>query len=102
MLDFAAQRQGADSRITWRQADALKLPFDDAAFDVLCCQFGAMFFPDRVAGYAEAYRVLKPRGHFDFSVWDRIEENDFADEVTKAVAAIFPNDPPRFLARTPH
>jgi ubiquinone/menaquinone biosynthesis C-methylase UbiE len=102
MLDFAAQSQGADSRITWRQADALKLPFDGAAFDVVCCQFGAMFFPDRVAGYAEAYRVLKPRGHFDFSVWDRIEENDFADEVTKAVAAIFPNDPPRFLARTPH
>jgi ubiquinone/menaquinone biosynthesis C-methylase UbiE len=102
MLDYAAKRQGADSRITWRQADALKLPFDDASFDVVCCQFGAMFFPDRVAGFAEAHRVLKPRGHFDFSVWDRIEENDFADDVTKAVSVIFPNDPPRFLARTPH
>jgi ubiquinone/menaquinone biosynthesis C-methylase UbiE len=102
MLDYAAKRQGADSRITWRQADALKLPFEDASFDVVYCQFGAMFFPDRVAGYAEAHRVLRPGGHFEFSVWDRIEENDFADDVTKAVATIFPNDPPRFLARTPH
>ena len=54
MLDHAAQRQGADARIEWRQADALSLPFGDASFDAVCCQFGAMFFPDRVAGYAEA------------------------------------------------
>lgn len=102
MLDYAASRQGADSRLTWRQADALALPFDDAAFDVVCCQFGAMFFPDRVAGYAEARRVLKANGRFVFSVWDRIEENTFADDVTNAVATLFPHDPPRFLARTPH
>lgn len=102
MLDYAAARQGTDGRIEWRHADALHLPFDDASFDVVCCQFGAMFFPDRVAGYAEARRVLKPGGRFVFSVWDRIEENAFADEVTQAVAALFPHDPPRFLARTPH
>lgn len=102
MLDYAANRQGPDARIEWRQADALGLPFEDASFDVVCCQFGAMFFPDRVAGYAEARRVLRPRGRFVFSVWDRIEENVFADEVTRAVATLFPHDPPRFLARTPH
>lgn len=102
MLDYAATRQGTDSRIEWQQADALALPFDDASFDVVCCQFGAMFFPNRVTGYAEARRVLKPGGRFVFSVWDRIEENAFADEVTNAVALVFPHDPPRFLARTPH
>ncbi|GAA4348288.1 methyltransferase domain-containing protein [Variovorax defluvii] len=102
MLDYAASRQGPDSRIEWRQADALQLPFEDASFDVVCCQFGAMFFPDRVAGYAEARRVLRPGGRFVFNVWDRVEENAFADEVTNALAALFPNDPPRFLARTPH
>ncbi len=102
MLDYAATRQGHDSRIEWRQADALDLPFDDASFDVVCCQFGAMFFPDRVVGYAEARRVLRPGGRFVFSVWDRIEENAFACEVTNALAALFPDDPPRFLARTPH
>ena len=102
MLDYAASRQGADGRIEWRQADALALPFEDASFDVVCCQFGAMFFPDRVAGYAEARRVLRPGGRFVFNVWDRIEENAFADDVTNAVASVFPHDPPRFLARTPH
>ena len=102
MLDYAASRQAADSRIEWRQADALSLPFENAAFDLVCCQFGAMFFPDRSSAYREAKRVLKPGGHFLFNVWDCIEENVFADDVTNALARIFPNDPPRFLARTPH
>jgi ubiquinone/menaquinone biosynthesis C-methylase UbiE len=102
MLDYAADRQGFDGRIAWRQADALALPFEDASFDVVCCQFGAMFFPNRVVGYAQARRVLRPGGRFVFNVWDRIEENAFADDVTNAVGAVFPQDPPRFLARTPH
>jgi ubiquinone/menaquinone biosynthesis C-methylase UbiE len=102
MLDYAASRQGGDDRITWRQADAMALPFEDGVFDVVCCQFGAMFFPDRPRAYGEARRVLKPGGRFLFSVWDRIEENVFANDVTLALAAFFPDDPPRFLARTPH
>ncbi|HVY99339.1 MAG TPA: class I SAM-dependent methyltransferase [Dongiaceae bacterium] len=102
MLEYAAARQGPDGRIAWRQADALALPFEAAGFDLVCCQFGAMFFPDRPAAYREARRVLKPGGHFLFSVWDRIEENDFANQVTNALAEIFPDDPPRFMARTPH
>ena len=102
MLDYAASRQPPDTRIKWRQADALALPFENAAFDLVCCQFGAMFFPDRLSAYREAKRVLKPGGHFLFNVWDRLEENEFADDVTSALARIFPNDPPRFMARTPH
>jgi ubiquinone/menaquinone biosynthesis C-methylase UbiE len=93
MLDYAAARQAADRRIEWRQADALNLPFEEATFDVVCCQFGVMFFPDRIAGYAEARRTLRPGGRFVFSAWDRIEENAFADEVTNAVATVFPHDP---------
>ena len=102
MLDYAASRQSPDGRITWCQADALALPFESATFDLVCCQFGVMFFPDRSSGYREARRVLKRGGHFLFNVWDRIEENVFADDVTNALAKVFPNDPPRFLARTPH
>ncbi len=73
MLDYAASQQGFDDRLEWRQADALKLPFENAAFDLVLCQFGAMFFPDRIAGYREAKRVLKPGGRFLFNVWDRLE-----------------------------
>jgi ubiquinone/menaquinone biosynthesis C-methylase UbiE len=102
MLDRAASMQEPNTRIAWRQADALNLPFDDASFDAVCCQFGVMFFPDRVAGYAEARRVLRHNGSFLFNVWDRIETNEFADAVTDAAGKVFPDDPPRFLARTPH
>jgi ubiquinone/menaquinone biosynthesis C-methylase UbiE len=102
MIDYAATQQVADRRVRWRKADAQALPFEDAAFDVVCCQFGVMFFPDRQSGYREAKRVLKPGGCFCFNVWDRIEENVFANDVTNALAEVFPSDPPRFLARTPH
>ena len=99
---LCGEEAGPDERMLWREADALHLPFEEARFDVVVCQFGAMFFPDRVAGYAEARRVLKPGGTFLFNVWDRIENNDFANAVTEAVACVFPDDPPRFLARVPH
>ncbi|MFT4077115.1 MAG: class I SAM-dependent methyltransferase [Asticcacaulis sp.] len=102
MVDYAATHQPSDAPVEWRQADALALPFADASFDVVCCQFGAMFFPDRIAGYREARRVLKPGGTFLFSVWDRIEENVFANEVILALAERFPENPPRFLVRGPH
>ena len=102
MLDQAAARAARQDRIVLRQADALALPFDDQTFDVVTCQFGAMFFPDKVQGYKEARRVLKPGGRFMFNVWDRISENEFADVVTLALADVFPHDPPRFLARVPH
>lgn len=98
MLDRASSEQEAADSIEWRQADALALPFDEDSFDVICCQFGVMFFPDRVAGYAEALRVLRTGGRFIFNIWDRIEENEFAQTVEDAVAEAFPNDPPRFLS----
>jgi ubiquinone/menaquinone biosynthesis C-methylase UbiE len=102
MLDRAAARQSLDARIAWRQADALTLPFGDQSFDAVACQFGVMFFPDKPQGYREARRVLKPGGHFLFNVWDKISENAFALVVTEALAQVFPDDPPQFMARTPH
>ena len=102
MLDHAGTKPISRDRVTWQQADALALPFEHERFDVVTCQFGVMFFPDKAKAFAEARRVLKPGGVFIFNAWDRIEENEFADVVTTAVAALFPPDPPRFLARTPH
>jgi SAM-dependent methyltransferase len=101
MLDQAA-RVGAKRSVEWRQADAMQLPFPDAAFDAVVCQFGVMFFPDKSKAFSEARRVLRPGGVFLFNVWDRITENEFADTVTTTLESVFPEDPPRFLARTPH
>jgi SAM-dependent methyltransferase len=101
MLDRASA-VGTSRPVQWKQADAQRLPFDDASFDVVVCQFGAMFFPDKPRAFSEARRVLRRGGVLLFNVWDRIEENEFADIVTKTLADIFPTDPPRFMARTPH
>jgi SAM-dependent methyltransferase len=101
MLDRAAAI-GAARAVQWQQADALQLPFDDASFDAVVCQFGVMFFADKARAYAQARRVLRRGGMLVFNVWDRIEDNELADVVTQALATVFPDDPPRFLARTPH
>lgn len=101
MLEQAAA-VGTPRPVEWRQADAMQLPFADAEFDAVVCQFGVMFFPDKAKAFAEARRVLRAGGVFVFNAWDRIEENEFADVVTQALATLFPQDPPRFMARTPH
>jgi SAM-dependent methyltransferase len=101
MLDHGAA-VGTMRPVEWRQADAMQLPFEDGTFDAVVCQFGAMFFPDRAKAFAEARRVLGSGGVLIFNAWDRIEENEFAATVTAALESLFPHDPPRFLARTPH
>lgn len=101
MLDHASA-VGTKRAVEWRQADAMQLPFRDGTFDAVVCQFGVMFFPDKAKAFSEARRVLKPGGIFIFNVWDRITENEFADVVTTALESLFPREPPRFLARTPH
>jgi len=101
MLDEAAA-VGTARAVEWRQADAMALPFRDGEFDAVVCQFGVMFFPDKRKAFAEARRVLRPGGTLIFNVWDRIEENEFADLVTTSLESVFPDDPPRFLARTPY
>jgi len=101
MLD-QAQAIGTRRPVTWRQADVMALPFDADEFDVVACQFGVMFFPDRADAYREVARVLAPEGRFVFNIWDRIETNEFADAITAAARSVFPDDPPLFLPRTPH
>ena len=101
MIDYASQL-GTAKPVEWRQADAMALPFKDETFDAVVCQFGMMFLPDRIKAFSEARRVLRPDGFFFFNIWDRIEENEFADVVTTSLEAVFPDNPPRFLVRTPH
>jgi SAM-dependent methyltransferase len=101
MLDTASAI-GTARPVVWRQADAMHLPFPDGTFDAVVCQFGVMFFPGKSKAFSEAHRVLRDGGVLVFNVWDRISENEFADIVTTALESVFPEDPPRFLARTPH
>lgn len=96
-----ARKAVQSPRIEWRQADAQHLPFPDAGFDAVLCQFGVMFFPDKVLAFSEARRVLKPGGMYCFNVWDGISHNDFSATINHALAKVFPDDPPRFLPRMP-
>jgi len=100
MLDLASGKLQAPN-VRWQQADAQALPFDDASFDAVVCQFGVMFFPDKQAGYREALRVLKPGGRFLFNFWDSLDRNEVSRIVSEAAGKAFPNDPPRFVERVP-
>jgi SAM-dependent methyltransferase len=100
MLNYAAAKAGLD-RVRWQQADALELPFETDQFDAVACQFGVMFFRDRVAGFREVRRVLKPAGRFIFNVWDSLSANPVMDAVIAGLARRYPDHPSWFLDRTP-
>ena len=95
MLAYAAAKRSAGN-ISWEEADATGLPFEDRAFDAVVCQFGLMFFPDKAAGVREAFRVLRPGGQFALSVWDALEDNPVPRLTHETVTGFFPNDPPQF------
>src|SRR5690242_560213 len=94
----AAQAPGAD----WQQADAQALPFDDEQFDLVACQFGVMFFPDKPGAFAEIRRVLTAGGRLLMSTWGPVDTHDFAEALVAGVERAFPADPPTFVARVPH
>ena len=100
MLDHAATKPALRA-VEFRQADALALPFTDASFDAIVCQFGVMFFPDRVAAFREAWRVLKPGGRFVFNVWETAEQTPVMSLTMAGLSRRYPHHPSWFLARTP-
>ena len=100
MLDHAAAKPGL-GRVRFQKADAQALPFPDAAFDVVVCQFGVMFFPDRVLGFQEARRVLRPGGRLIFSVWDRLGATPVMEAAVIGLQRRYPAHPSWFLERTP-
>lgn len=96
MLRIAKGRLAEKRNISWLVADAQNLPFDANTFDLVVCQYGVMFYPDKAKGFAEAFRVLKPGGKFLFNTWDTLERNALARLAREAVVSFFQEDPPTF------
>lgn len=96
MLDRARGKFRAGEKVTFQPADAMALPFADASFDAVVCQFGIMFYPDKPLSYREVHRVLAPGGHYLFSTWDSHRHNAYAAIAHRVVGSVFPADPPQF------
>jgi SAM-dependent methyltransferase len=96
MLAYAAHKFESNQSVEWQQADATELPFPDASFDAVVCQFGLMFFPDKEKALREVHRVLAAEGLFVFNVWDAIEKNELAHIATETIRTFFEHDPPTF------
>ena len=100
MLDVATTRVSS-ANVSFRQADALELPFGDGEFDLVVCQFGVMFYPDKVRGNSEARRVLRDGGRYLLAIWDRIERNALSNLANETMRREFPENPPMFMTRGP-
>jgi ubiquinone/menaquinone biosynthesis C-methylase UbiE len=96
MLNVAKGKFEDSENIEFKIADALDLPFDDATFEAVACQFSVMFFPDKPLSLQEAARVLKPGGNFYFNIWDSFEHNHLIKTVNKTIAEYLPENPPDF------
>ena len=96
MLDIAATKFRPSEAVEFRTADATALPFADASFDAIVCQFGVMFFPDKDKSYREAIRVLATGGHYVFSIWDSHRHNPIGRIAHEVIGGFFPADPPQF------
>ena len=100
MLDVAAERIRSD-KVRFQQVDAQSLPFPDGSFDHVLCQFGVMFYPDKVAANAEARRVLRDGGRYLLAIWDKLDRNPVSHTVGQAMAELYPDNPAAFLERIP-
>ena len=96
MLEMARSKFQAEENVCFEPADAMALPHGDSGFDVVTCQFGVMFFPDKRRSYEEAFRVLKPGGRYILNVWGPWASNPFAQIAHDTVTEFFPDDPPGF------
>lgn len=96
MLEIAREKMSEGASVEFKTIDAMDLPFEDNALDLIVCQFGVMFFPDKVASFKEARRALKPSGRYLFNSWDALSQNPFADMASQLAHDMLPSDPPQF------
>lgn len=100
VVQFAASKfdQG---RVTIQQANAQDLPFENDRFDAVLCQFGVMFFPDKVLAHSEARRVLRAEGKYVMVTFSDLDDNPVPKAADETVNEFFPDDPPRYMERGP-
>lgn len=96
MLEVARQKFKAGEAVTFKAVNAMDIPLGDGAVDVIACQFGVMFFPDKVRSYREAHRVLGPGGRYIFSAWDSHDHNPFAALAQAVIEVEYPDNTPGF------
>lgn len=75
----------APTPVEWHAANALGMPFESGTFDLCLCLQGLQFFPDRLAGFAEIRRVLKPSGRLVATIWGPLESNKGHHAVVQAL-----------------
>jgi ubiquinone/menaquinone biosynthesis C-methylase UbiE len=100
MLEFANHALRS-KYVSFQPADAQNLPFAEGSFDLVLCQFGAMFFPDKIRANQEARRVLRPNGHYLLVTFNRLELNPIPKAAEDAVNALFAHDPFDYMERGP-
>lgn len=90
MLELAVSKKalGGAAPITYQKCPADDLGVPDEAFDVVLCQQGLQFFPDKAGALAELRRVLKPGGRAGVAVWAAIEDCPFWDALANAVGQV--------------
>jgi len=96
MLEVAKDKFEKNENIEFKTADALELPFEDASFDAVACQFSLMFFPDKLRALRESARVLKPGGSLYFNIWDSLEHNHLIKTVDETIRECLADNPPDF------
>ncbi|WP_108260020.1 class I SAM-dependent methyltransferase [Mangrovicoccus ximenensis] len=96
MLDVARQKFSEGENVDFKVANAMELDCRDDAFDLMVCQFGVMFFPDKPASFREAARVLEPGGRYVFNVFSAMQENPYSLIAYGVPAQFFPGTPPGF------
>jgi ubiquinone/menaquinone biosynthesis C-methylase UbiE len=101
MIEVAKQRVD-NEKIEWLVADAQELPFDADSFDHIICQYGVMFFPDKLKAFKEAYRVLQQGGRYFFNTWDDMKFNPRTTILRKIMEEMFADEAPEFLQKGPY
>lgn len=86
MLAVARSRTSSGAPVEWRQCDACALDLPDASFDLVMCQQGLQFFPDRAAAAREIHRVLAAGGRAVIAVWEALTRHEVFEVLFSAEA----------------